>query len=297
MSKDARLGQCEQGLRSPRSIPSAPLACRPSTGRAPSFALPSGLREDVEARRLAAQTVSSRRDSRPERDAGITTSFEMTPSGCSSSTLSLCSLDPQHSRRYNPADSASRSLTCGPAKDVRQLSERPIVLAGDPVLREKSKKVGSFGPWVQALVQDMLDSMRAANGLGLAAPQIGVSLRVIVIEMLPEMDQEGNEIQPAQLHVYCNPEIVKARGEEEGQEGCLSVPGYVGEIKRAAVVTVKGRDTSGRKIRTKASGLLARAFQHEIDHLDGILFVNRVESPEKLHRIEPDEEGPEQAAI
>jgi len=287
MSKDARLGHCEQGHCSPRSIPSAPLACRPETGRAPSFALPSGLREDVEARRLAAQTVSSRRDSRPERDAGITTSFEMTPSGCSSSTLSLCSLDPQHSRRYNPADSASRSL----------LSERPIVLAGDPVLREKSKKVGNFGPWVQALVQDMLDSMRAANGLGLAAPQIGVSLRVIVIEMLPEMDQEGNEIQPAQLHVYCNPEIVKARGEEEGQEGCLSVPGYVGEIKRAAVVTVKGRDTSGRKIRTKASGLLARAFQHEIDHLDGILFVDRVESPEKLHSIEPDEEGPEQAAI
>ncbi|HUT15296.1 MAG TPA: peptide deformylase [Anaerolineae bacterium] len=177
------------------------------------------------------------------------------------------------------------------------MSERPIVLAGDPVLRGKSKKVRSFGPSVQALVQDMLDSMRAANGLGLAAPQVGVPLRVIVIEMLPEMDQEGNEIRPAQLHVYCNPEIVKARGEEEGQEGCLSVPGYEGEIQRAAIVTVKGRDSRGRKIRTKAEGLLARAFQHEIDHLNGILFIDRVESPEKLHRIEPDEERPEQAAI
>ena len=143
----------------------------------------------------------------------------------------------------------------------------------------------------------MLDSMHAANGLGLAAPQIGVPLRVIVIEMLPETDQEGDKIQPAQLYVYCNPEIIRARGEEEGQEGCLSVPGYVGEIKRATVIPVKGRATRGRKIRTKAKGLLARAFQHEIDHLDGILFVNRVESPEKLHRIEPDEEGPAQAAI
>ena len=146
-------------------------------------------------------------------------------------------------------------------------------------------------------MQDMLDSMRAASGLGLAAPQIGVPLRVIVIEMLPETDQEGYEIQPAQLYVYCNPEIIRASGEEEDQEGCLSVPGYVGEIKRATVITVKGRDTSGRKIRTKANGLLARAFQHEIDHLDGILFVDRVESPEKLHRIEPDEEGSEPTAI
>lgn len=213
------------------------------------------------------------------------------------STVSPSSVDPQHSRCYNPVDSTSRSLRCGWAKDVIQLSERPIVLAGDPVLRAKSKKVSSFGPSVQALVQDMLDSMRAANGLGLAAPQIGVPLRVIVIEMLPETDQEGNEIQPAQLYVYCNPEIIRASGEEEDQEGCLSVPGYVGEIKRATVITVKGRDASGRKIRTKANGLLARAFQHEIDHLDGILFVNRVESPDKLHRIEPDEEGSEPTAI
>jgi len=149
------------------------------------------------------------------------------------------------------------------------LSERPIVLAGDPVLRKKSKKVKSFGPSLPALVQDMLDSMRAADGLGLAAPQIGVSLRVIIIEMPPQIDKEGNQVQPSQLYVYCNPEIIKSSGEEEGQEGCLSVPGWVGEIKRATSVTVKGQDTKGHRIRTKAKGLLARAFQHEIDHLNG----------------------------
>ena len=183
------------------------------------------------------------------------------------------------------------------AKDVRQLSERPIVLAGNPVLREKSKKVKSYGPPLSTLVQDMLDSMRAADGLGLAAPQIGVSLRVIIIEMPPQIDKEGNQVQPSRLYVYCNPEIIKASGEEEGQEGCLSVPGWVGEIKRATSVTVKGRDTKGRRIRSKAKGLLARAFQHEIDHLNGILFIDRVESPDKLHRVEPEEQNEGQPAI
>ena len=170
------------------------------------------------------------------------------------------------------------------------MPERPIVVAGDPVLRRKAKKTKSFGPSLQSLVKDMLDSMHAANGLGLAAPQIAVPLRVIVIEMPPLTDEEGNEIQPSQLYVYCNPQIIKASGEEEGREGCLSVPGLVGEVKRAVSVTVKGQDARGRRIRTKAEGLLARAFQHEIDHLNGILFTDRVESLDKLHRVSDDEE-------
>ena len=177
------------------------------------------------------------------------------------------------------------------------MAERPIVLAGEPILRQKSKKIKNFGPSVESLVRDMLDTMRAANGLGMAAPQIGVPLRVIVIEMPPRKDEEGNEIEPGQLYVYCNPEIIEARGEEEDEEGCLSVPGYVGTVRRAAFVTVKGQDPKGRKIRTKARGLLARAFQHEIDHLNGILFIDRVESPDKLRRIEPAEEEAEQGAI
>jgi len=169
----------------------------------------------------------------------------------------------------------------------------PITQAGEPVLRQKAKKVKSFGPSLEALVTEMLDAMRAADGLGLAAPQISVPMRVIVIEMPAEVDEEGNEVHPSELYVYCNPEIIEASGEEEAQEGCLSVPGYVGQVKRATSVTVKGQDTKGRNIRTKARDLLARAFQHEIDHVNGILFIDRVDSPEKLRRIRPDEEEEE----
>lgn len=170
------------------------------------------------------------------------------------------------------------------------MAQRTILVAGEPILRQKAKRVTNFGPSLENLVQDMLDTMHAANGLGLAAPQIGIPLRLLVIEMPAEEDEEGKEIQPGQLYIYCNPEIVKAHGEEEDEEGCLSVPGYVGTVKRAAVVVVKGQDLKGRPIRTKAQGLLARAFQHEIDHLDGKLFLDRVDSPEKLRRIRPRED-------
>jgi len=169
----------------------------------------------------------------------------------------------------------------------------PITQAGEPVLREKAKKIKSFGPSLEALAAEMLDAMHAADGLGLAAPQISVPLRLIVIEMPAELDEDGNEIHPGELYVYCNPEIVEASGEEEDQEGCLSVPGYVGQVKRATSVTVKGQDLKGRKIRTKAQGLLARAFQHEIDHINGILFIDRVDSPEKLRRTRSGEDEDE----
>lgn len=166
---------------------------------------------------------------------------------------------------------------------------RPILQAGAPVLRQKAKKIKEFGQQVASLTEEMLESMHAAEGLGLAAPQIGVSQRVIVIQMPGETDEEGQETEPGELYIYCNPEIIEASGEEEGPEGCLSVLGYVGEVKRATQVTVKGQDVNGRKIRTKATGLLARAFQHEIDHLDGILYIDHIDSPEKLKRIGEDE--------
>ena len=166
---------------------------------------------------------------------------------------------------------------------------RPILQAGAPVLRQKAKKIKTFGPAIASLADEMLESMKAADGLGLAAPQIGVPQRIIVIQMPGETNDEGQQTEPGELYVYCNPEIVEARGEEEGPEGCLSVLGYVGQVKRATEVTVKGQDTKGRKIRTKAAGLLARAFQHEVDHLDGILYIDRIDSPEKLRRIGDDE--------
>ena len=137
----------------------------------------------------------------------------------------------------------------------------------------------SFGGATERLVQDMLDSMQAANGLGLAAPQIGVPLRVIVIEM-PEDDEDPHG---GRRYVLCNPKIVKTSKElEEGEEGCLSVPGWWGEIVRSVAVTVKGKTPGGKKVRHKARGLLARAFQHEYDHLEGIMIKDRLGAAAKL---------------
>jgi peptide deformylase len=173
------------------------------------------------------------------------------------------------------------------------MAVRPIVQADNPILREKSKKVKRFGQELQNLIDDMVETMHAVRGLGLAAPQIGVSQQVIVIQ-LPEDEEDS---QSGKLYVLCNPEIVRTAGEEEeGEEGCLSVPGFVGDVRRAAVVTVKGLDGRGKKTRIRAEGLLARAFQHEIDHVHGTLYIDRVDSPEKIRRIVPVEEQGSQEA-
>ena len=166
------------------------------------------------------------------------------------------------------------------------MAVRPIVQADNPLLRKKSKKVKRFGRALQNLINDMVETMHAVRGLGLAAPQIGVSQQVIVIQ-LPEDEEDP---QSGKLYVLCNPEIVKTAGEEESEEGCLSVPGFVGDVRRAAAVTVKGFDRHGKKMRVKAEGLLARAFQHEIDHINGTLYIDRVDSPEKIRHIVPVEE-------
>jgi peptide deformylase len=169
------------------------------------------------------------------------------------------------------------------------MAVRPMVHADNPILRKKAKKVKRFGRALQNLIDDMVETMHAANGLGLAAPQIGVLERVIVIQ-LPEDEEDP---QSGKLFTLCNPQIIRAEGEEAGEEGCLCLPGYVGEVKRATSVTVKAQDRRGKKVRIKAEGFLARAFQHESDHLDGILFIDRVESPDKIRRIVPPEVGRE----
>lgn len=163
---------------------------------------------------------------------------------------------------------------------------RPIVTAENPLLREKSKKVSQFGSALHDLVEDMFDSMHAANGLGLAAPQIGVLRRVFIVQMLPEFDEEGNQIAEGETYVLVNPEIVKARGEEKIEEACLSVPGYQGRVRRATHVLIKGQDVEGKSVRYRGNGLLAQAFQHESDHLNGVLYIDRIESPEDLWRVE-----------
>lgn len=152
---------------------------------------------------------------------------------------------------------------------------RPILVAGNPVLREKAKRVTRVDDTINALIDEMIETMRDAPGVGLAAPQIGVPLRVAVIEV----DQK--------VTVLINPEIVKTKGEYEPEEGCLSVPGYWGRVKRAESVVVKAKDRQGRDFRVRGEGLFGQALQHEIDHLGGTLYIDRVESLDKLHRTEP----------
>ena len=147
----------------------------------------------------------------------------------------------------------------------------------DPVLKRKAKRVRNIDGSIQRLIANMIETMHSVPGrVGLAAPQVGVSLRVIVIGIPEEEDI-----------VLVNPEIVRKTGERLMDEGCLSVPGYVGQINRAEVVTVKGRDRNGKAIRIKSDGLLAQALEHEIDHLNGVLYVDHLESEDMLHRIEP----------
>ncbi len=150
----------------------------------------------------------------------------------------------------------------------------------DPVLKKKAKRVSTIDSSIQRLIDDMVDTMREAHGVGLAAPQVGVPLRVVVLQMPDDED-------PIAL---INPVIVKRTGERAVSEGCLSVPGYTGEIKRAASVTVKGQDQQGRSIRLKATGRVAQALEHELDHLNGVLYVDHIESPDDLHKIEPPQE-------
>ena len=154
------------------------------------------------------------------------------------------------------------------------MAVREILQIGNPVLRRRSSKITRFDGALSKLVEDMSETMHAANGVGLAAPQIGVSKRLIIVEMPDDEEYEA----AGQRFVMCNPEIVKASRETEiGQEGCLSVAGYVGWVERAEQVVVRGQDLRGKKNQLKAQGYLARAFQHEIDHLNGVLYVDLAE--------------------
>jgi peptide deformylase len=161
------------------------------------------------------------------------------------------------------------------------------------VLRSKSKRVQRVTAKLSALAQKMLETMREANGVGLAAPQVGVLMRFFVAE-LPEDDETG---EPAETFILFNPEIVKGRGEQIGYEGCLSIPGYIGEVARKDRVTVQGLDEKGQAVRLTTEGYLARVFQHEIDHLDGVLFTDRLTDPATLQPVPVgDEEAAEMAA-
>lgn len=142
------------------------------------------------------------------------------------------------------------------------------------ILRRRAKPVGSVTPEIRRIMDEMVRVMRAAPGVGLAAPQVGVDRRIIVVEY------EGK------LYQLADPELIQQEGEEWGREGCLSIPGVFCDLRRAQRVVVRGKNRRGRGVLIPAEGWLARIFQHEIDHLDGILITDRVERPEHIHRAE-----------
>ncbi len=167
------------------------------------------------------------------------------------------------------------------------MSLRQIRLLGDPALRKKAHKVTRFNDSLAALVEDMAETIRNSNGVGLAAPQVGILERVIVVETPEDEEEPGS----GQLYAVVNPEIVRSSSEIVDRiEGCLSIPGYVGEVSRHGSVTIKGQDLRGRKMRIKAQGFLARVFQHEIDHLNGELFIDKLTAPDRIWRVEEGEE-------
>ena len=159
-----------------------------------------------------------------------------------------------------------------------QMAILPIYQLPNPVLKQKAKRVRTIDSSVKKLIGDMIETLHAAGGVGLAAPQVGVPLQIIVIGIPGKEDI-----------ALINPEVVRVKGERLVHEACLSVPGYFGEIKRAVSVTAKGRDQNGKEIRIKADELLAQALEHEIDHLNGVLYIDYLDSMAQLRKIEPEE--------
>jgi peptide deformylase len=166
------------------------------------------------------------------------------------------------------------------------MSVKPIVMLGDPRLRLKGLPVDSFGKPLHELLDDLAETMRAAPGVGLAAPQLGEALRACVVEV------EG------QLHELVNPAIVRASGDDRDLEGCLSIPGYFAYVTRRERVWVVAQNRFGRQIKVAGSGLLGRALQHELDHLEGKLFIDYLESMDELISFadDSDDEEAEQRA-
>ncbi len=158
-----------------------------------------------------------------------------------------------------------------------QMAVLPIRTVPDPVLRGKAKKIKNVDSSVAKLATDMIETMQAVSGAGLAGPQVGVPLRIVVIG-IPE--------QPPL--VLINPQIIRRNGERIVEEGCLSIPGYIGEVKRAKTVTAKALDIKGKEIRVKGNDdILAQALEHEIDHLNGVLYTDQLTRPDSFHKIEP----------
>lgn len=177
------------------------------------------------------------------------------------------------------------------------MSTLSIVTIPDKVLRQKSQPVTRFDAELQRLIDGMVETLREANGVGLAAPQVGEPRQLAVIWTLPDVDDEGNEIEDTrELHVIVNPEIFwRSKEMVKGIEGCLSIPGYLGEVERHESIRVRGQDRHGRKVRLRLYDWTARIFQHEIDHLNGELYIDKLTAPENIWTEEEFEKRQEAA--
>jgi peptide deformylase len=170
---------------------------------------------------------------------------------------------------------------------------KQVIIIGDDRLRQKAKKVKQFTPALKQLVQDMLETMQHYDGVGLAAPQIGVMQRLFVAAIpITEDDDSEPHPQSGETHVLINPVVVRtASNIIEGEEGCLSIPNWRGLVERPEWVEVRAQDVSGRSFKVKVNDLLARIFQHEIDHLDGRLYLDHIKNGEKLWELVPEDDG------
>lgn len=164
------------------------------------------------------------------------------------------------------------------------MARRTIYTFGNKILRQQARALPRVDKTTQRLIDDMIETMRAADGAGLAAPQIGIPQRVFVAEV----DEK--------VYAFINPRIIDASPDKEtAEEGCLSLPGYLGAVERHARVTVRGKNRRGKDQTVEAEGMLARCFQHEIDHLDGILFTDRMKPDDPLRHVEDGEDAAAEA--
>jgi peptide deformylase len=165
------------------------------------------------------------------------------------------------------------------------MTKLPILSHDHPVLRKRAKEVKKITPEIVQLCEDMLETMKAAPGSGLAANQVGATHRVIVVEF-PEDDDDPLSGRQVML---INPELSGLKGSQVGSEGCLSLPGYVGEVERAAECVVKATTPAGKRVRFKTRDYAARILQHEVDHLDGVVYIDRLVAPDRIRKLRPDE--------
>ncbi len=167
------------------------------------------------------------------------------------------------------------------------MATREIITVGDPRLRKRSRPIKVITPEIRELVDDMVETMHEYNGIGLAAAQVGELVQIIIVEVPEDEEVPGS----GQRYIVLNPEIVKlSRETEDGIEGCLSVPGYVGEVERSTMALIRGMDIHGRKMRLRAKEFLARVFQHEIDHCNGVLYIDRLTETDRIWTVEKGEE-------